>query len=50
MMQLYLQGLNAAGVQGFGAAWHLAKVEVINTNTGEAVRTSTRHRGCDTSW
>ncbi len=23
---------------GFGPAWHLAKVEVVNTNTGEQVR------------
>lgn len=22
---------------GFGSAWHLAKIEVINTNTGEQV-------------
>ncbi len=21
--------------QGFGSAWHLAKIEVVNTNTGE---------------
>ncbi len=29
---------------GFGAAWHLATVEVVNTNTGEQVRTA----GCGT--